>query len=438
MLRDLGGATAAYGDGGLAWVLGYSVGGLVVLAVAWRLARDVGTRTPRLHVLGVLALAIGVRSALAVAFDAPLTAENGVIHDQAVGVLKGATNCCFSHRPMGYPLTLAAAYGLLGIGPHAIEAMNIGFSGVTTLLVFDVARIGWNPRAGLLAAAAYAVMPSQVLMTLPPLTEPLYSMVVVAAVRLALVPRIPAAVALGLVLAIAQYVRSTAVALMAPVTVLFFSFGASIRESVARTAITVVAFLIAMLPVVSFNLATHGDLSVSTSAYGGWSLFVGANQASSGRFNAEDSALFAEMPGGSAWERSQYAGSLARDRIFDDPLGYVTLQPRKFAVLWRDEAYAGSYAFAPAGSSVPAETSIAWLLSQIFYVPTVAMATLGVLLHGRKNQAAMLVGVIAAVVTLSHAFLEVHSRYHAYVIPLLLIIAAGAATRLAGNSQRVK
>lgn len=433
MIRDLARPSTALGDGGLALVLGCALGGLVVLATAWWMSRGVAGRTVGLQLLAAVALTIAVRATLAIAFDAPLAAENAVIHAQAVGVLEGTANCCFSHRPMGYPLALAAMYGLLGIGPQAIEALNIALAAVTTLLVFDIARIAWNPRAGILAATAYAIMPSQALMALPPLTEPLYTMIVAAAVRLALSSSLPAAAALGVVLAVAQYVRSTAVALIAPVTVLYFAFGASIREPITRTALTVAAFVIAMAPVISFNLASHGDLSISTSAYGGWSLFVGANQESSGRFNAEDSALFAQMPGDTAWERSKFAGSLAVDRILDDPEAYLMLQPRKFAVMWRDETYAGAYAFAPAGSSVPPATAMAWLLSQIFYVPALALASLGILRHGRSTQAALLIGMIVAAVALSHLVLEVHSRYHAYVIPLVLVLASGAATSLVGR-----
>ena len=40
-----------------------------------------------------------------------------------------------------------------------------------------------------------------------------------------------------------------------------------------------------LLPVVAHNLRVHGDLSLSTSAYGGRSLYVGANRESGGQWN---------------------------------------------------------------------------------------------------------------------------------------------------------
>ena len=427
MARALARTPDPYGDAGMAFVAAYSIAAFAALGVAWSWKRA-GPPRPVVQILVVIAVAVGLRFGLAIGFDAPLAGENGVVHRQAVGILEGTVDCCFSHRPMGYPLALATVYSMLGIGPHAIEALNIALAALTTFLVFDIARVAWGPRAAIVAATGYAVMPSQRLMVLPPLTEPLYTMVLAATIRVSLIPGLPAAAALGAALAVAQYIRSTAVALLAPIAVMVLSFGPALHRSSGRIGLTLVAFLIAMAPVIAFNLEQHADVSISTSAYGGWSLFVGANPASDGRFNADDSALFAKMPGDSAWERSQHAGELAMDRILADPQAYLSLQPRKFAVMWKDETYAGAYAFAPAGSAVPRQTSIAWLLSQIFYVPAVALASFAVIRHGRGNPTVLLIGMVIAVVALSHAVLEVHSRYHAYLIPLFLILAAGAAT----------
>lgn len=77
--------------------------------------------------------------------DAPLAGENRIIHEQALAILNGGS-CCFGHRPMGYPLALAAAYSLLGVGPVAIEGLNTLLGGATTWLVFDIGRVAWTGR----------------------------------------------------------------------------------------------------------------------------------------------------------------------------------------------------------------------------------------------------------------------------------------------------
>lgn len=422
------GDRAGWYDGlGIAIVAAYLVGSAALILAVWTAASRPTKRSWLLPVV-VIGVAIGVRAVLAVAFDAPLDGENGIIHRQALGVLDGA-NCCFSHRPMGYPLALAGAYTLLGIGPGAIEALNIACAAVTTWLAFDIGRVAWDRRVGLLSATTYAVVPSQVLLSLPPLTEPLYTTAVTAMVRLAIM-RVPGsfllAAAIGLSIAAAQYVRATAMSLLAPVVVLLLLTGEGVRRPVLQAGVTLAAFVVVMTPVIWFNVQTHGELSASTSAYAGWSLYVGANTESAGRFNSDDSAVFASLPGESAWERSEIAGELGIRRIVDDPLGFLVMQPRKFAVLWADESYAGSYAFSPAGAVATPETEIAWLLAQLFYVPILVFALLCVLFErSRIRPAALLMGMIISLVAATHVFLEVHSRYHAYVLPLLVVLAAG-------------
>src|SRR5690606_24144952 len=144
---------------------------------------------------------------------------------------------------------------------------------------------------------------SQVLFVLVPLTEPMFTVTVAAAVRLALA--LPArtlragagiGVALAAALAIGQYVRATAASLIGPIVVVPFLVGVRWRLALAHGLLVVAAFVVLMLPVVAFNLRVHGDLSVSTSAYGGWSLYVGANREHGGMWNAEDAARLATFP----------------------------------------------------------------------------------------------------------------------------------------------
>ncbi|MGH2444880.1 MAG: glycosyltransferase family 39 protein [Candidatus Limnocylindria bacterium] len=423
---------APYGRLGIAFTAAYTIGGAGLLVAAWRLGGWPGVRSWLLPV-GIVLVAVGVRYILAALVDAPLTGENRIIHQQALGVLDGGS-CCFGQRPMGYPLVLAGVYGLLGSGFGAVETLNIACAAATTWLVFDIGRVAWDRRVGALAAMAFAIIPSQVLMTLPPLTEPLYTVLVAGTVRLVIAtPSRPlvAAAMVGVAVAGAQYVRATAVSLLAPIVVLPLLVGAGLRRSMSGAAMTVAAFVVAVLPVISFNLEAHGDLSVSTSAYAGWSLFVGANQASAGRWNPDDAALFSAFPGESAWEKSEHAGGLALERIFDDPGGYLELQPRKFVIVWGDESYAAAYALAPAGEPVSREVRVGWLVSQLFYAPFLLLALIAMLSEWRRPRpAVLLIGMIVSLVVVTHLFVEAHSRYHTYLIPLLVVLAAGGVNAL--------
>ena len=425
-----------WGRSGIAFVGAYVLVALVVTWVAWRMARS--SRVGSIGLLvGLVALAVAVRSAMALVADAPIYGENRIIHAQALAVLDGA--CCFSHRPMGYPITLAGAYAIFGIGPGAVEALNLGLAAITAWLVWGIADAGWDRPTAAVATTIFALIPSQLILVLVPLTEPLYTMVVVAVVRLATAAgsgSLWMAALIGVAIAIGQYVRATAISLLAPVLLLPILDGAPARAWITRGVATLAVGLGLLLPVAAYNLEAHGDLSFSTSAYGGWSLFVGANRDHDGRWNAEDAARFVTFPGDSAWDRSEYAGSLAADRVLEDPPGALALLPRKFEVMWASEDYAAAYALADGPAT--REIRVWWLVSQIGYSALVLLAAVGMFSERlRPRPAALLIGMIVTVVAVTHLALEVHGRYHAYLVPLLGILAAVGLTTVIARKSAV-
>jgi hypothetical protein len=427
------GSIRPWGRLGLAFTAAYAVVGIAAGIAVWRAAEN--ARVPRALVpIAIILLAVVLRVTVGIAFDAPLTGENGIINRQALGVLDGG--CCFSHRPMGYPIALAGAYAILGTGPTVIEALNLVFAVVTCWLVWSIGRAGWGRGVGAVAATLYAVLPSQVLMVLVPLTEPMYTMLVAVTVRLAMElgrPGFAVAAATGVALAAGQYVRATAVSLLVPAVALLAMLPGAVMPRLGRSVVMVAVFVVLMLPVVAYNLETHGDLSVSTSAYAGWSLYVGANREYNGQWNREDSARLVEFPGRSVWDKSEYAGTLVADRIAEDLEGALRLLPRKLVVMWADERYAAGYALV--SGPVDRVVRVGSLVSQLFWAPLVALAAVGMFVERRSPRpVALLIGMIVTLVALSHLVLEVHSRYHAYVVPLLCVLAGAGVSALARSS----
>jgi hypothetical protein len=419
-----------YGRRGLAGTAVYLLSSLAVIGLIGLAAARPRFRGPALPLL-IVVLAIGIRAALAVVADAPLHGENAIIHQQAVGVLDGV--CCFGHRPFGYPIVLAGAYALLGVGPGAIEALNIAFAVVTTLLVWDIGRVSWGRPVAAVAATAYALAPSQVLTALVPLTEPMYTMLVAGVVRAGIAlerrPMLLAGAACAALVAAAQYVRATAAPLLLPLALLPWLAGWSVRRTLLRTVVIGGIFAVLLVPVIVYNLRSYGDLSISTSAYGGWSMYVGANREHGGQWNAEDAARLAGFPGDSWWERSDHAGGLVPDRVMEDPLGSVALLPSKFGTLWGSETYAASYALRERG--ITQEVHVGWLTTQLFWAPLSVLATLGMYAARRDPPAAaLLIGMLITLVAATHLVLEVHSRYHAYLVPLFCLLAAVGVRQL--------
>jgi hypothetical protein len=251
-------------------------------------------------------------------------------------------------------------------------------------------------------------------------------------------PLLAAAAVLAALLAAGQYVRATAASLLLPIALLPWLIGWPARRALARAALIGGLFVVLLLPVVAFNLRAYGDVSVSTSAYGGWSLYVGANREHGGQWNPEDAARLAGFPGDTWWERSEYAGGLALDRLREDPLGSLAVLPRKFSTVWGDETYAATYGLR--SGPITRDVEVGWLTSQLFWAPLAVLAALGMLASRRDPPpAVLLVGMIVTLVAVTHLALEVHSRYHAYLVPLFCVLAAAGADGVAGwwRSRRV-
>lgn len=402
--------------------LGLVVGGLVaavtIVSAVYVLASDPRRRWAAFGV--AFLLLVGVRL-LAVWWLDPLLEHDPLsLHQLAVGVAEG--QCCFADRPMGYPMLLGAAYALLGDSLLVAELVGLGIAVGTGLVLYDLVRTTWNTTAAAVALTVYALMPSQVLIVVVPLTEPLYGLALVGAVRLAAAAgwSRSAAAACGVIIGLGQYIRPTAVAVLPVFLVVpWLAERLAGREVLLRAGSMLVAFAIVMLPVAENNLRAHGDLSLSTSDYAGWTLYVGTNQEWDGQWNPDDAARLAGFPGETWWERSEVAGREGVRRITDDPGGFARLVPRKFRVLWADDDYAITHTLGIA-STAP----VLALLTSAAYVGLVAATLLGIWWERRRmSGTTLLILGLTATVAGIHVFVEVADRYHAYLIPLWCALA---------------
>jgi len=399
--------------------------GLAILAAAARLA-DRGRDGERIALIVGISLLVGVRLAVAAVQDGVPGGEMQFYHELAVGVRQGA--CCFSDRPMGYPILLAGAYGLLGPGVVATETLNTVLAAMAGIALFVLVRGAYGPRAASLALVMYAIWPASVLMTVVRLPETAYDGLVVLGALTAIQarPGWRGSALTGAILGIAQYFRpSTPLLLLAYLLARIWPM-AALRRALALGALPLVAtFMLVLAPVIDHNLREHGEASISTSAWGGWSLYVGTNAASGGEWTRADVRRIQALGAVDPWSRSRIAGPLGVRRILDDPPRFGRLALRKFNTLWATEEYGVQYGMDRRLPELP-EATFPALVSQIFYVGVVVAATLA-LYRSRKrlDQLAVLAIGTAFIVTAMHTFLEVRDRYHSYVVPLVIALAAG-------------
>jgi hypothetical protein len=185
--------------------------------------------------------------------------------------------------------------------------------------------------------------------------------------------------------------------------------------------------VIALVPVI---VATGG---ISTSSLGGWTLLVGTNQESDGRFNLADRHLYRQVWGD---DRDALAREEALRRIVSDPLGFAALAVRKVHTMWAREYYGVQFALTDAGAPGWIRAS-ARLISQAFYAGVFVAAVLALwqMRRGPPVLAAVILAIVLIVAAV-HVFTEVQHRYHAYVVPLLIVLTAWharAASRSIGG-----
>jgi 4-amino-4-deoxy-L-arabinose transferase-like glycosyltransferase len=372
-------------------------------------------------------LLLATRLVAAVLIDVPLISDFLEYHRLAVSVTAGGP--WFSElRPMGYPLMLAGAYKLLGPTTGVGEGLNLLLALGTGALVYGFARRVWSREGGAIALWLYALCPAQALVVTLMGTEVAYAAVFLAAMWAgteAARGKWPPALLTGALLGLAQYIRPTSLALLPALLVLPFLLRQPWKRAMGAAFGMVVAFLLVLAPVAAYNHRVEGKWSLSTSNYGGWSVLVGTNQKHNGAWNVDDVALMAKYT--DLREMNRAAQQEGVRRLTSDPAGFIALAGRKFPLMWAQEDYATYWTLGTGPKPDVKLTAPLMLLSQLFYAFVLVAALLALLLERRRRPAAgLLFGAVILTLTGIHSLMEVQSRYHFYVVPLLIVLAAGA------------
>ena len=385
-----------------------------------------------------LAILLVIRLAVVLIMDSPVSIDASAYRKLALKIMDRGFFFTDA-RPTGYPYLLALAYGALGRSPLTHELLNLGFVMAGGALLFDLAHRLAGRTGGMLALIAYAATPGLLLLTTVRLVDSIFATLLIAvcwaAARASTGNVLWAAVA-GALIGASQYIRPIGPVILAAVLLATLLFSASWRRAAQSVGLLVAACLVVLLPVFAHNLDRHGELSPSPSYDWGWSLYVGTNQASNGRWNWADFWTVHSLPGENYWEQTAEAMPLGLQRITDDPVGFAGLAVRKFAVMWGTQDYAVEFGLnydLKGASPLGAQAGVD-LVAQLVYLAMLCAVAAGLLivLRARMVDPALLVAVcIVLAEAAMHIFLEVKPRYHAHLEPILLLLSAPALARLA-------
>lgn len=344
---------------------------------------------------------------------------------------------------LGYPVVLAAVYAVFGGSWLAARLLNVVFGLLSLLLLYQAARQASGGKAARLAALFFILWPAQLVFTSVLASDHLALLLALAgmvALQRALQAEKPAFIGLaaaGFLFALGYAVRTTNLLLfLAGLLVIFLEPsrlpGRQIYTRTISAALLVISFSAALFAYRGVMLQTTGAYPAPSSSF---SLMIGANIQSGGMWNRKDYRLTASIP--TFEQASAFAWQEARRRIAADPLGFGTLTLRKLASLWQDDSYAIYWSTLSLDTSrfawQPAAFTRVWMLiSQIFYLAAWLLAACAaVFLFRRPNPQLRLLLLTLLGGSLLHAVLEVQNRYHYWLVPMILILAAAGVASIA-------
>lgn len=386
-----------------------------------------------------LALVIGVAIALRVGWSMWVQTEPysdfAVYHQTALALSHGQPP--LPDKPLGYPLLLAVWYWA-GSENWPGYLLNILFSVGTILVVYHLGHVVTSSQlTARIAALFMAFWPTDVFYSSVLGSEVTYAFFLWLAcwfflsalktVSRSKVTRIALIIVAALVLAFSDIVRPTSLPLAMPALALALLLDHNLSKRF-RVAAGIGFVVIAVLG--SQALTRTGSLlapGVEPMPRWGYIFLIGTNSETWGRYNEDDAKFVSTLPGDTV-EKNQAALQLGLQRIRSNPAAFLALLPKKFVVMWGDDAYGVHFSTARAGRAVVVSTiGYLYYMSQVFWCLTLLLGLIYIWPPDRTipfGLQCLLVLLILA--TLFFELWEVQPRYHHFLNPVLAIVAAAS------------
>jgi 4-amino-4-deoxy-L-arabinose transferase-like glycosyltransferase len=340
-----------------------------------------------------------------------------------------------AHWPPGYPAALAPLYRLTDNSLLSARLLNVAAGTATVALVYLLGAKVFDRRVGVLGAGLLAVFPGQIFATSLVMTEPLFTLLFVLALTVAVYTllgegegRAWQALLVGALIGAATLVRGEALLLAAIVPAVLFFRRRSRRVALARSSLLVLGAAVVILPWTVRNVVKmHAPIIISTSA--AEALWVGHHEGANGRiadFTANQA--FEGMPNPDyEVKTNNEALKQALQFIKNNPLEEVTLVPRRFVALYAGDGAAIAWHDNPSTLSIDRAR---WLgrLSDWFYWAVGGIAALGVAawLSLRDERKALLAAVGAGWTVLFSVVFFGDERFHFAIMPIFCLWAGAS------------
>lgn len=348
---------------------------------------------------------------------------------------------------MSFGLVLAGLYSVFGTNLLIPKLFNVIMSVALALLVYAGGKILYGDKAARISGLLLAFWPADIMFTSVIASEHLFLVLFTGAVVLMLhfIKKYSfknykvtngnlILLAIGSLTATAQLIRPMAMLLL-PVfflyVLIFKRYRADILLSFGlklKSVLLVAASYIIVINLISLPIQSITGVNVSKS-YSGFNLMVGTNDKADGMFNSEDFSII-EKNNYDVEKVHEEARKTAIARITSAPFKLPYLFCRKIEKLWGNENYGYYWSTTPIMNSRPENTVKSYPrafygISQAFYILVLLMAVSACFYTLReKRYDALIVLMVFGGLFLSYLLLEVQSRYHLPVMPLLIIFGS--------------
>lgn len=360
---------------------------------------------------------------------------------------------------IGYSKVLSVVYSLFGPQPDSAVAFNIALNIGILFLVYLIGKTLHDEKTGLVSAAIYAFWPSQIFYNSLVLTEPFFTFGLLFLIAFYLyaikhikntVWRIPVFLFIGITAGFLKYIRPAIIILILSFLIhyLLIEYKYNLHSKDGKTELLIRAGICILL-VVSYTAASSFVLSRIENKIGievakkpsGFYMLAGLNVDSDGKWSAEDSALLESLisEGLTSDQIHEQLTETGLKRLKEMNLySFIKLQVNKNKHMWGNDFKSIDYiqnSVSPA-SRVNISKHKGWLVFAsdgyyfLFLVLSCAALFFAKIDDGEKIKSGSyifylyILGTVAA-----HILVEVHSRYHYPVVPLLCLSAGIFSTK---------
>lgn len=381
----------------------------------------------------ILGVALVVRAAWVLAFQPSPESDPAEYDRLAWGLAQGhgyvnEDGAPTAFRPVGYPAFLAAIYVVFGHSFLAAGLANALLGTLSVALTYRLAREFLSSRLSLTAAGAVALLPSHIMSFTASLwTETLHTALVlgmlIAVCHLVRHPTRKNAALLGFVLGVSVYVRS--ILMLFPIAIallLAIRGGAKKGTAVTLAGIALLASLLTISPWTVRNYLAMDEF-ILTSTNAGKIFYMANGPGATGEYRDLPEGVFSDLSEIDAYRDGIRLGF---QNIVNDPVGQIRILPNKFFHLWASDRYNMGPGILP--ESYRGFIPILWVVAQGYWTLIVIGAALAAVTRPIRGywltSPAAILPLTLFYWTAFHMIFNGEGRYHAQMIPVVIIIAA--------------